>query len=276
MNCYGNLTRLKSLLDITTTSHDTDLLMLLNVSSREVDKYCHRKFNAESRTKYYDGASTTLDLSNDDALSVMTLKTDEDGDGTFENSLTENTDYYLYPLNTYPKIRVEINSNGNYGGFASGVAKGIQIVGTFGYGDGESATPYTDSAADVNSPTSTSGTLINVDDYTKFAVGETILVDSEQSYLTAVSTSGGLTVTRAVNGTTVATHTSDTSVYIYQYPDPVAQATYMTASRMWKRKDSAYATVIGEPTLGPIAVHQGLDPDVKLLLSDYRNIRWAR
>ncbi len=278
MNCYGNLTRLKSLLNKTGTADDTDLLMLLNVASREVDKYCHQTFYTESRTRYYDGQGTYFDPK-DNLLSISSLKTDEDGDGTYENtfnltSTSDSIDCYLYPLNSYPKMWLEINSEGDYGGFASGVKRGVQVIGVFGYG--ESATPYADTAVDTSAALVSTDVTFSVTDYTQFAVGETILLDSEQAYITAVSTTATLTVTRAINGTTAAAHSSEKSIYLYQYPDAVAQATYIMASRLWKRKDSAYGTIIGEPTLGPIEVHQGLDPDVKLLLTDYRKTIWAR
>ena len=52
-------------------------------------------------------------------------------------------------------------------------------------------------------------------------------------------------------------------------PDPVAQATMLTAARLWKRKDTSFATVIASPEMGGFEVYRGLDPDVKLMLAPY-------
>lgn len=193
---YCSLNDVKAELNITLTTWDDILDSMREDASKFIDDYCKRTFTPSSSgtIRYYDGKSTVLEI--DDCISVSALATDEDGDGTYENSLTENTDYYLYPLNTYPKTRLEINSNGDYGGFASGVKRGVKITGTWGY----AASP----------------------------------------------------------------------------PKVISRACLIQTCHWFKRKDSGYATVIGEPSLGQIEVHHGLDPDIKLLLSDYRNIRWAR
>ena len=48
------------------------------------------------------------------------------------------------------------------GGFASGVKRGVQITGLFGYGDGESATPYADTAVDTSAAIVAADTIFNV------------------------------------------------------------------------------------------------------------------
>lgn len=272
-NAYCGLATLKARVNITGTGDDTALRLLLEAASRAVDKYCHRWFYAISATRYYAGAGNEFFLNADDLLSITTLKTDEDGDGTFENTLTENTDFFLYPLNEYPKTRAEINPEGSYSMFGAGTPRGVQIVGLFGYGTGDTATPYTTSTTTTNEELDASETDVDVISATPFEVGHTILVESEQMYITGVAT-GVLTVRRGVNGTTAATHATSKTVYIYEYPSPIKEATLMTAARLWKRKDSAYARVIASPEMGQIEVYRGMDEDIKLLLSQYIKRRW--
>ena len=272
-NCYSNLAQIKRRLDITSTSNDTSLLELLNAASRAIDNYTMRFFYVLSATttipRYYDGSASPWMIP-DDVLAITTLKTDEDGDATFENSYTETTDYHLYPLNEYPKTWAKINSNGSYGGFASGTVRGIELIGTLGYGDGESATPYVTSGATVTVATTT-GTSVTASDGTAFAVGQTILAGTEQMYISAIS-SNTLTCTRGVNGTTAAIQAAATA-YIYDYPEPIVEATLIQAMRWWKRRESAFQDMVGSPEVGQLIAYKGMDADLKLIVKGYFKVR---
>jgi len=271
MNSYADLTTLKSdaYCGITPTTEDAYLRNLLEQSSRSIDNWTHRFFYCREETLYFDGSSDPLRIG--DILSITTLKTDDDDDGTFENSYTENTDYRLYPLNDYPKTEARIIPSGSYGGFANGVGKGVEIAGVFGYGDGESATPYYDSGDDVaDDPKCAAGAAtLEVTDGGNFAIGQTIRIDDEQCYITAISTNT-LTIERGLNGTTDADHLKDVDIYIYQYPKPIVQACLITAMRAWKRKDSAYQDVVGGGVLGTVITSKGIDPDVAETIGQYR------
>ncbi len=270
MNAYCDLTTLKAELGITTMENDADLLRILEAASRFIEqpRLTGRTFYVWEGIKYYDGAVT---LWIDDLISVPTLITDEDGDGTYEITMA-TTDYHLYPFNDYPKTRLQINPNGNYGSFASGIRKGVKITGIWGWAD--SATPYATSG-DANSADMTiSQITVGVTDGGNFAAGQTIRIESEQCYVSAI-VGNTLTITRGVNGTQAATHTSGKTIYIYTYPQDIVQATLITAMRAWKRKDSAYADVIGSPELGQIVMSKGIDPDVDKLTAGYRKMRYV-
>ena len=274
MNSYSDLSMLKSAsyLNIASvTDYDGPLLNLLIQASRLLDKWCGRFFFVRDDTRYYDGAGLKLFLP-DDLLSITTLKTDEDGDGTYENTLA-TTDYFLYPLNEYPKIRIEINPNGNYGSFASGIQKGVQIVGSFGYG--ESATPYYDSGDSVQDSggITATQTTITVASGARFAIGQTIKIELEQCYINSISTNT-LTIKRGVNGTSGATHDKDKPIYIYEYPMPISQACLITTMRAFKRKDSSYQDIVGSPETGQIITSKGIDPDVAETIKQYRKLRY--
>lgn len=270
MNAYADLTTLKSssYLNITATDHDAYLRKLLEHASRLLDKECRRFFYCKTQTRYEDGTTGKLFLSAD-LLSVTTFKTDEDGDGTFE-AVFIAADYELYPLNEFPKQWVTLSADSNYDAFGEGVRKGVEIAGLWGYGDGESAIPYTDSGATLTVADGTA-TTVAASDGTKFAVGQTILCESEQMYITGIS-GNNLTVKRGINGTTGAAHSAKAS-YIYDYPEPIRQACLITAMRDWKRKDSAYQDTVGSPETGIFIASKGLDPDVKVIISDYIKAR---
>ena len=269
MNSYADLTTLKSssYLNITVTDYDVYLRKLLESASREIDRLCERYFYCVTGTRYYDGAGRKLFI-RDDLLYITSLATDEDGDGTYENTF-ETSDYIAYPLNTFPKTRLELASGGNYGSFASGILNGVKLVGIFGYGDGISITPYYASGTTTAEELDISETDVDVADATKLAVGQTIRVEAEQMFVESISTNT-LTVRRGVNGMVAATHATGKTISIYEFPAPITQACLIMAMRRWKRKDTGYADVISSPELGQISVWKGLDPDVEEIISEYK------
>ena len=222
---YASIGDLKGILGITSTTDDTVMRKILEAASRSIDSYTNRTFVTQTATKYFDGGYS---LWLPDLLSVTTLKTDEDCDGTYENTLTTD-DYILYGvgledrLNTYPKTELVINSSlGDYGSFASGVKKGVEIAGIWGYGDGISATPYVADTT-ITEDLTAGESAIDVTSVTNLSAGQLILIGSEQYYIYSISTLT-LTVEPGVNGTTQATHSSGATIYIYQYPSDIRQA----------------------------------------------------
>ncbi len=224
--CYASIADLKGILGITSTTDDTVMRKILETSSRAIDNYCNRTFVTQTATKYFDGA---LHLWLPDLLSINAsgLKTDEDGDATFENTFA-TTDYITYgtgledSLNTFPITRLEISHDSDYGSFASGVKKGVQIAGIWGYGDGISATPYI-SDTTITEDLTAGESAIDVTSVTNLSAGQLILIGTEQYYIYSIS-SLTLTVEAGVNGTTKATHSSGTTIQIYQYPSDIRQA----------------------------------------------------
>ena len=270
MNAYNDLTTAKDRLELAGvsigTTFDTAITNLMVAASRLADELTHRRFYVESKTLYFRGAGTKI-FFDEDILTITTLKTDEDGDGTFENTLTENTDFIVEPLNHYPKTWAEIMPQGSYGSFGAGRIRGVELAGVFGYGDGVSETPYVDGGTDVNDASMTAAqTTCTIDDGTKFGAGQTILIDNEQLYISSISTHV-LTVIRGVNGTTAATHADDSDVYIYQYHPMVEEAVLIQTIKWWKRKDSGFQDFSQTGADGEVQVHKGLDKDVKEMLT---------
>ena len=268
MNCYATLDDLKALLKVTTAEDDEQLLRLLKVASRQIEqpRLAGRYFYCYDGTKYFDGTGPVFWLP-EDILSITTLKCDTNGDGTFEDTYT-TTDYILYPLSSYPKIRLEININGSYASFASGIQKGIEITGVFGYAD--SATPYEAKTA-INEASGITASQIQftVDSGNEIEVGQTIRIESEQMFITDIS-GNELYVQRGVNGTMATTHADDKAVYVYKYPENITHACLILAMRAWKRKDSAYQDIVGLPETGQVISSKGIDPDVIELVAPYR------
>jgi len=223
---YCSIADIKGVLGITATTDDTVIRKIVESASRSIDQYTNRTFIAYTGTKVFNGAR---ELWIPDLLSIDAsgLKTDDNDDATYENTWA-TTDYIEYgvgiedTLNTYPRIRLETNPNGDYNSFASGVKKGVQIAGLWGYGDGISATPYVADTTITEDLTSGEA-AIDVTAVTNLSAGQVILIGSEQYYIYSIATLT-LTVEPTVNGTTAATHSSGATIYIYQYPSDIRQA----------------------------------------------------
>ncbi len=132
-NEYATLAELKARLQITDSSSDTVLDQVREAASRAIDDYCGRRIYAANETRTFT-ADDSYCVFVDDLLSVTTLKTDEDGDRTYEITWA-TTDYDLGPENAAldgrPYRWIEVAPNGRYT-FPRG-RRGVQIVGSFGY-----------------------------------------------------------------------------------------------------------------------------------------------
>lgn len=269
--CYGDLTTLRTMLGkaATDTADDARLRAVLESVSRLIANYCKRSFGVWTGTKYFDGIDVAWaphQLWIDDLLAVTALTADYDNDGTAETTIT-STYYLLWPYNSWPKQRIDLNlpASPSYS-YWPATQRAVTVAGVWGYGDGDSATPYADSGTTATVATA-GGTTLTVVNATPFSVGHTIRVESEDMYVTAVG-AGSLTVVRGVNGTTGAAHAA-AATYIYQAPGPVREACLLQAARLFQRKSAIYG-VVGASEMGQIVIPTKLDPDVAMLLAPYR------
>lgn len=144
-NAYATLAELKAESNIgaADTSYDTKLELALNAASRQIDGYCGRRFWQDTatvvRTFYADDPLTCMvdDIS---TLTGLVVKVDEDDDGTFETTLTINTNFIVLPLNAednypvepYTCIRVVDTGISSFPMSYSG-RPGVQVTAKFGY-----------------------------------------------------------------------------------------------------------------------------------------------
>ena len=136
-NGYTDLATYKRHFDISDNDDDADIERVIEAVSRAIDEICWQRFftTAADETRYYTAErSDTLDPP-DRIVSINTLKTDDDGDRTYENTWTVSTDYDLMPYNAaldgIPYHSIVITPNGNYR-FPT-TPKGVEIDGKFGW-----------------------------------------------------------------------------------------------------------------------------------------------
>ncbi len=247
MNLYTTLESMKTALDIALakTTYDAILLEYIEGASRRCDDVCGRRFYVETDTRDVSGWGVldrrkVLYLPVDDLLTVTSVGVDTERDLTFDgDTLVENTDYYLSPRNVFPRTALYKHPTGTKTLFAMWDPY-LRIVGSWGYGANVSpwdATAVTGTVADTTTTTLT----LSADDV--IAVGHTILVESEQMYVTALGTLEA-TVVRNVNGTTPTAHTTAT-VSTAQYPLRLVNTVRAIVAELWNfRKQMGLQSVL--------------------------------
>ncbi len=263
-NVYCDLSTFKDRLNIKGSGADVTLLVLLEHVSRAIDQASNRFFYIKTETRHYDGSAGPL-LLDLDLISVSSLKTDDDESGdSWETTWTTN-DYLLLPYNGLPKHAVSVTPWGSKSDFNQGLKKTLEVAGSWGY---DQVTE--DTGADVNETYAAGDTTLTVTDGAKVNVGQTVLIDSEQLCVTAIS-GNDLTVERGTNGTTDAAHSSGADISVYRYPRALVEACILQAARRWRRRDPAFSGAGDLPGANEGALPV-LDPDVKSLLAPFRKI----
>jgi hypothetical protein len=94
---YCSLSDVKAALRITDTVDDSLLEISIEAASREIDGWCERVFTSSTAVRVYR-PTDAFTVHTDDIQSITTLKTDSDGDGTFDVTWG-SSDFQLEPLN---------------------------------------------------------------------------------------------------------------------------------------------------------------------------------
>jgi hypothetical protein len=134
---YATLAEFKAAVGITDTTDDTALQSVLDATDTLIDLYCDRKtgFGTATETRYYTAEDWEYVLT-DDLVSITTLQTDDDANGTYETTWTAGTDYVLAPRNAaldgfpYTEIDTSVTWPRN---FPKDVYIGVKVVGVFGF-----------------------------------------------------------------------------------------------------------------------------------------------
>jgi hypothetical protein len=134
---YATLAQFKAAVGITDSTDDTALQNVLDATDTLIDLYCDRKtgFGTASETRYYTAEDYQYVLT-DDLVSVTTLQTDDDANGTYETTWTAGTDFVLAPANAaldgfpYTEIDTSVSWPRN---FPKDVYRGVKVVGVFGF-----------------------------------------------------------------------------------------------------------------------------------------------
>jgi hypothetical protein len=110
-NGYTSLALLKAEVDIpqATASYDAKLEAAINAGSRQCDKFTGRRFWQDAAVQarsYFTEDVKQIDTDDISTLTGLVVKLDQDDDGTFETTLTINTNFIVLPPNAEDDIPV--------------------------------------------------------------------------------------------------------------------------------------------------------------------------
>lgn len=233
----------------TSNALDADYLRTIEEVSAEFEGATGRSFQAVTATRYYDAPKRTPNQLwlTDDLLSITTLKVDQDNNGTWEKTLVADTDYWLHPDNSTPKYRIDLNPNGVIAEWPQGRRR-IQIVGQFGYSNETEATGQT---VQNTTQIAAGATSLTVTSTAGISTGETLVIETEQLYVSAIASPTALTVLRGQNGTTDAAHLTGVAIYRRRYPRDIEDGVKERVVGLRWDAQSGYAgsaTLIGDAT----------------------------
>lgn len=137
LNGYATLAQVKAVLRISDSNDDAILEQSIEAASRRIDGYCGRFFYQKNATVNLYALTNYVCPTENDLVSATTIKTDDDGDGTFETTWTAGTDYQLEPLDTaitgLPYRKVTAIGGKTFPLFVIPNRPGVQIAGVWGF-----------------------------------------------------------------------------------------------------------------------------------------------
>lgn len=137
-NSYAELEMLKKTLQLDGTNFaDLDIQRAIDASSRGIDWECGRRFYADTdatSVRYYTPDNDAC-VHIDDLITLTSVLVDDDGDGTFDVTWTNNTDFTLEPLNAaaegWPYTRITRHPRSNL--WLPNFPRSVKVTGKFGW-----------------------------------------------------------------------------------------------------------------------------------------------
>jgi len=134
---YCTLADVMAAPDLPAATDQGRITQAISAASRMVDRYLGVEDDyyaagtspGDDETRYYDADGTDELWLNDQLISITSISIDEDGDETW--TALASADYWTWPSNSSPKIRIDINPNGDYTAWPAGKRR-VKIVGLFG------------------------------------------------------------------------------------------------------------------------------------------------
>jgi hypothetical protein len=209
-NWYATRESVKRAIRLNGNENDEAVDRLIEAASRDVDGMTHRWFIPKTQTMYFpwpgvNGTGNTLWLTNLDLISVTTLKTQAQNSSP---TTVASSDYFLEPVNSgppYQKIEIDISSTA---AFESGDTsqRSISVAGSWGFSN-DTVSVGTVASGLASDATETAFVCSNGSDSSGINVGDTLLIESEQLFITekaaaalaSILLNGALTASKSEN-----------------------------------------------------------------------------
>lgn len=267
---YSTLEQQKTVLAIPDAVDDAQLSQAIAAVSRALEgpRGCNRTFYPQNAVSYPTALDSQRILLVEDLLAVSELATDHGLNRTYSTVWT--TDQFdLEPVDaplgpgSEPQPYWEIAVRPLSGMWFPMWRRAVRVTGTWGYSD----LRETLSAA-LSADLDTSQTGVTVSDGSAFGTGDTIWIDSEQMFVSAIA-ADTLTVARAQSGYAAAAHTTGATIQRSLYPGAIGEACRTQVSHLFQVRN-APGGMIGSAEIGAFRVAPQWSPVVQSLLDSYR------
>ncbi|MBU0493568.1 MAG: hypothetical protein KKA73_04890 [Chloroflexi bacterium] len=279
---YANFEDLRNLLrsgakDTMSAQHDDLLRQFCLDASRFIDRECRRTFYPRLATKYYAfPPHDAVLLVRDDLLEVESFTTQNGGVSV------SASDYYLmcgerYDLQPYDRIVMKSDGNRPTLLFSGTPQRSQAVTGWWGYHeDWDNA--WEDSGDTLQADVAAAATRLTVAGADqpdiwgvapRFKEQALLRLDDELVYLVAREQSTALQVRRGVNGTTAATHTSGTVIYVYRPLGDIERACKRLAANLYRQRDKFGDELTALTELGQVAINRVVDASVRATIQRY-------
>lgn len=185
---YTTRQLVKSLGGLNGTDLDALIESFIEVASEDIEKFLGRRFIPETAVKYFRwppriGGGATLRLEDEDLIAVTLLQTK--AQDTTPTTIVA-ADYFLEPVNSgppYSRIEIDLSSSA---AFEAGDTpqRSIAVTGRWGFGEDTKAAGAVKSGLDADATVTT----MVCTDASLIDVGDTLLIGSEQLFVTAKTT----------------------------------------------------------------------------------------
>lgn len=263
MPSYCSLTDLKTYLNVTSSTDDTLLQLMLDAATNRIDSHCGRMFQAASdSTRYFDPSCDIWqnELWLDEDLSYLTSVVNGD---SLNTNIT--ADVYTNPRNRTPYYSLGLKTSSTViWDYTTDTQNAISVTGRWAWMEKASITALSRSSnvvtATVNAP--------------RLSVGMTVFVlgcaDAAFNGTFTVTANTGSTVTWAQT----ASNDTDTTAVMLWTPTDIVTACRRLASWMYRQKDTQQGD-IDRPILagdGSVIMPTTLPQDVAMLLLPYLKV----
>ncbi len=244
-NWYLPREQFKGAIPKTGEGQDAAIDLVIEQASREIDALMNRRFIPKTKTIPHpwptrNGRNTwTLPLI-EDLLSVDTNGLTKEGD---DATVIATADFFLEPQGIgppYNRIEIDLASTAFYSSKDTHQRQ-IRVTGSWGYSDDTLAASALNDSGNLD----TSQTNVVVDDSALVGVGDTILMDTEQMFVSEKVLAHELTVIRGVNGTTAATHLDNAAITKYVPPADIRGLCLALASAYYEAGRGGWTGLIG-------------------------------
>lgn len=145
---YADKTELKAYIGLSGSGQDDNIDNALDGASRQIDKITGRRFYQDSSAQvktYTPNNEFILDVDDISTTTGLIVKLDDNDDGTYETTLTINTDFIVVPVNpdiikttgstTYlaPYTQLRILNTRSSERFDPSIVNNVQVTAKFGY-----------------------------------------------------------------------------------------------------------------------------------------------